>query len=161
MTTRQSTATTAAASGRRRMSSVLAGMLSRFWSSAPEAARPVRRARFEALEPRLLLSADGIVGGVTDALATGLAGNPDDGFGDLLEDLIDGETYFDNHVPGVRFDDVETGDAHPTIREALSLDVDQDENGVRITDHPDGRDFVIAILNGSPDIEIPPVRYFY
>jgi hypothetical protein len=82
--------------------------------------------RLETLEPRLLLSADTIVPGLTDALQDGLAGNPDDGFGDVLQDLIEGEDYFDNNVPGVRFDDVESGIAHPTVQQTLELDDSQE-----------------------------------
>ena len=135
--------------------SLLAGLISQLWSSPPKRAR---RARFEALEPRLLLSADTIVAGVTGALEQGLAGNPGDGFGDLLRDLIEGVDYLDNRVPGVRFDDVETGYANPTIREALGLDIDRDGDGVRVTDNTFLKPLVIGVLNLDPDIDIANVN---
>ncbi|TAK49611.1 MAG: LEPR-XLL domain-containing protein, partial [Betaproteobacteria bacterium] len=117
------------------------------------ATRSRRAMRFEMLEPRVLLSADSIVGGITASLQEGLAGNPDDGFGDAMQALLDGESYFDNHVPGVRYDDVQAGNANPTVREVLELDVDQNGDGEVITS-PLAKSIAIGILNLDPDIDI-------
>lgn len=63
--------------------------------------RSRRPARFETLEPRILLSADSLVPGLTATLTDGLD-DLSDRFGELLaDDPLDTEELLDTYVPGV------------------------------------------------------------
>jgi len=88
---------------------------------AVAAARP-SRIGLETLEPRLLLSADGVLSGVTAALTTGL-GAVGTEIGQLLQD----DPLFNVYVPGI-VEERTSGDkvyeVSPTLGEAMSISVD-------------------------------------
>jgi len=84
--------------------------------------RKSRKLYLEPLEPRLLLSADNIVGGIAASLTTGLTA-----VGTEFGELIQNDPVFDKTVPGI----VETlvlGDnvyqVSPTLEEAMDISVD-------------------------------------
>jgi Ca2+-binding RTX toxin-like protein len=76
----------------------------------------------EPLEPRILLSADNAIAGVTGALATGF-----DAIYSELDDLLENDPSFDANVPGILISET-TGDStvalSPTLRQALGIKVD-------------------------------------
>lgn len=80
------------------------------------------KAFLEALEPRLLLSADDIVGGLAANLAGGL-----NEVGNEIRDLIRDDLLFDKYVPGIVVTRT-LGDnvyqVSPTLEEAMSINVD-------------------------------------
>ena len=79
----------------------------------------VRRARFETLEPRVLLSADSLIGNLSTQLVDGL-----DDLGDRMAELIaEPGSVFKTHVPGV----MQPGDGSldlVEIRDLLIKDLD-------------------------------------
>jgi Ca2+-binding RTX toxin-like protein len=83
---------------------------------APE--RPMRRMLFEPLEPRVLLSADNVLAGVTDAIRAGF----DALYGELDKLLVD--DAFQSYVPGFLAKFVRDGQpilVSPTLQQALTL----------------------------------------
>jgi len=89
---------------------------------AVAAKKPQRKAMMEPLEPRLLLSADSIVGGITTSLADGLTEVTTE-----IDDLIQEDPLFQNLVPGI-VETLTVGDnvyqVSPTLLEALDISVD-------------------------------------
>ncbi len=81
-----------------------------------------RPSLLEVLEPRLLLSADNAITGVTAALGTGF-----DAVYNGLSDLIASDAVFENYVPGILTTQT-SGDStvtvSPTLRDAIEIDVD-------------------------------------
>ena len=76
----------------------------------------------ERLEPRVMLSADNAIAGVSDALSTGFNAV----YGEM-SDLVANNEVFDNYVPGILTTQT-NGDStitvSPTLREAIEIDVD-------------------------------------
>lgn len=86
-----------------------------------------RRVLLEPLEPRYLLSADPVGAAAGAALADGL-----DLFQDRLEEFIAGEGFLDDRLPLFVQEQVEGESIEvvsPTIRELLTTDVDQNNDG--------------------------------
>ena len=108
-------------------SGLLTRLLSRLWTSAPERGPTSRRARFEALEPRILLSAD-LTPETADALADGL-----NRLGNRVEDFLVSETLLDQRIPLLlsvkENDDGIVVDEAPTISELYVVPVDANGDG--------------------------------
>jgi Ca2+-binding RTX toxin-like protein len=78
----------------------------------------------EALEPRLLLSADTGISGITSGFNEGL-----DALGDSLQEYIETDTLFDTYVPGVlELDPDQEALVSRTIEELLRMEVDGDSD---------------------------------
>lgn len=93
-------------------------------SKKKRAAAAVRPSRIglETLEPRVLLSADAVLGGITTSLTTGLAAVGTE-IGQLLED----DPLFNVYVPGIveqRTSGDKVYEVSPTLGEAMSISVD-------------------------------------
>ena len=77
---------------------------------------------FETFEPRVLLSADGVVGGFSDTLSQGL-----NAVGTEIGELIEDDPLFDKLVPGI-VTTLEIGEnvyqVSPTLGDALSINAD-------------------------------------
>ena len=87
--------------------------------------------KFETLEPRLLLSADSVLGGSPDALLDGLTAVSDE-IGSLIAD----DMQLDSYVPGVlvvRGSGDDAVEISPTLQEALNIPVDVNGNGLDAT----------------------------
>lgn len=101
-----------------------AGQLALAKPSKKQAAAAVRPSRIglETLEPRVLLSADSVVSGITASLTTGLTAVGTE-IGQLLED----DPLFNVYVPGI-VEERTSGDkvyeVSPTLGEAMSISVD-------------------------------------
>ena len=109
----------------------LSRAISSLWAT-PEKPRPPasRRMRFEPLEPRLLLSADGVLPGLTSAVTSGLLD-----FADSFDaHMGDPETGYDQRVPGIVLTNRDTNGDHevddadltaPRFSDLLAIEVDQ------------------------------------
>ncbi|MBN2328533.1 MAG: hypothetical protein JXR73_15420 [Candidatus Omnitrophica bacterium] len=92
------------------------------YTPSPRRARP---AHFEAMESRILLSANDLIPGIVADVTAGL-----DAWGDQIQELIDNDSHFGEYVPGVLDFDPESQEQFvPTMRELLEAEVDIDEDG--------------------------------
>jgi Ca2+-binding RTX toxin-like protein len=109
------------------VSGLLSGLLSRFWGPRPGKSPDARRARFESLEPRILLSADFVP--AADAMADGLHQ-----FGLRVQDFLGSDAAFAEHVPLLLkvtiSEDGETLTSEaPTVGDLLTVPVDANQDG--------------------------------
>lgn len=112
--------------------SILTPLKKSWWHKLPEAMRAKssqdaterekRRAVMEVFEPRLMMSADGLLDGSEAALLEGLTA-----VGDEIGALITDNPLFDNYVPGILVIQGSGSDAvevSPTLEQALSMTAD-------------------------------------
>ena len=107
----------------------LSRLLARVWTPASRTPVPIPRPLplFESLEPRVLLSADGILGsGFTALLVDGLSSTAE-----KLQEVINSDSAFDAKVPGLLRPggSGETALVIPTVRELLQVANDQNQDG--------------------------------
>ena len=108
----------------------LSRLISSIWTRAPQPARRKERMRFEPMEPRLLLSADAVLPGLTSAVTSGLLDFADS-FQAHMEDAGSG---YDERVPGIVLTNRDTdgnGELNdqdltaPQFRDLLMVEFDQ------------------------------------
>jgi Ca2+-binding RTX toxin-like protein len=113
--------------------SILTPLKKSWWAKLPSAMRSAsqrtkeesprsRRAVMEVFEPRLMMSADGLLDGSEAALLEGLTA-----VGDEIGALITDNPLFDNYVPGILVIQGSGSDAvevSPTLEQALSMTAD-------------------------------------
>ena len=92
-----------------------------WFASDPKGRRPPRPARFETIEPRILLSAD-LLPGAADAAEDGM-----DLLADRVAEFLEGEDLLDQRIPLLLSDRGEEVEA-PTISDLLGLPVDANGN---------------------------------